>query len=88
MCRSYCDELYKHCGSAKYDGMNINSKYENGKAFCEAQMFNVVDKMDGIENCFEFDPSPFDTSQKTAASSWFILSVMNCFTIYWLSPTG
>ena len=56
VCKSFCDTLYSHCKDAKYEGSKIGDKYSDGRGFCEAQHFHVVDDN---EECFEFDNSPF-----------------------------
>ena len=56
VCKSFCDAVYSHCKDAKYNGIEIGEKYENGKAFCEAQHLHFVDSN---KDCFEFDDSFF-----------------------------
>lgn len=87
VCRSYCDQIYSHCRSAKYNGFSIGSNYESGVAFCKAQMFNVIVK--NGENCFEFDPTKFDAGTKTRMPSWLMLTIVTTgLTTRWLISSG
>ena len=67
ICKSFCDDIYTHCKDAKYDGNSIGTKYSNGKHFCEAQFFQVVD-----EDCFEFDEEIFANGSLHPAFSNFL----------------
>ena len=76
ICRSYCDEIFSYCGSAKYNGQSIAKNYENGKKFCEALAFNVVANKKESKNCFDFDPDLFDGVGRTGVRLWLMVAVI------------
>jgi hypothetical protein len=77
ICHSYCEEIFSYCGSAKYNGDSLASKYKDGIAFCEALAFNVVAKnLESKENCFQFDKQLFSRGSNTGSCQWLISTVL------------
>ena len=61
ICAHFCDDIYENCKSAEYGGRTIGDYYRNGKEFCTAQDFQVIDTN---HQCFDFDSSPFSISTR------------------------
>ena len=57
ICQSFCDELYKQCKTAEFNGNIISTLYKSSSHFCEANNFNVV-----TNDCFAFDGSVFSST--------------------------
>ena len=57
ICQRFCDELYKHCKSAEFNGNTIDTLYKTGVQFCEANNFQVVSN-----DCFAFDEGVFSAA--------------------------
>lgn len=85
VCKSFCDALYSHCKDAKYKDVQIGDKYSNGRAFCEAQHFGVVDDN---KKCFEFDNTPFDSeSTRLIAQLRITLAILFTWLLFYLQQT-
>lgn len=88
ICQSFCDDIYSHCKDAKHDGKKIGSAHSDGKSFCEAQYFKVLD--DDAEACFQFDDSLFGSASLYQACLQkvvllLIVSLTICFSWTWYS---
>lgn len=88
ICHSYCEEIFSYCGSAKYNGDSLSSKYKDGIKFCEALAFNVVGKNSkSSARCFNFDPDMFASGSRTELGQWLLPAVF-MITIYIYSWTN
>lgn len=61
ICLKFCEEMHEKCKQAEYGGRLIGDIYKDGKSFCEAQDFQVINSN---QQCFDFDPTPFSESIK------------------------
>lgn len=52
----FCEEIYDQCKDAEFRGKLLGDIYKNGRSFCEAQDFHVIESN---YQCFQFDPTPF-----------------------------
>jgi hypothetical protein len=75
ICRSYCEEIFSYCGSAKYNGHSLASKYKDGVTFCEALAFNVVAKNLENHHCFQFAPHLFGHGNRNGLCQWLLVVV-------------
>ena len=85
ICQSFCDDIYKHCKDAKYDGKTIGSAYSDGSQFCKAQFFNILD--DDTQACFKFDDSLFGSGSIQQARLQLVVVLLCISLIYYLSWT-
>ncbi len=69
ICQIFCDELYKHCKTAEFNGNIIGTIYKSGVQFCEANNFNVA-----TTDCFAFDEKAFSSAPY---STTFFFSLIN-----------
>jgi hypothetical protein len=79
ICLSFCEEIYKECINAEYDGRTIGDVYKSGVRFCQAQNFEVVRSN---KQCFTYDPEVFSKSMKTLSNNLlitFTLLFLLCF---------
>ncbi|XP_071496991.1 uncharacterized protein [Diadema antillarum] len=70
ICSEFCEATFEECKTAYYDGKNIGSEFGSGKAFCEANSFDVVH---GRDRCFNYDPTVFAKAPLTVGSLFLIL---------------
>jgi hypothetical protein len=71
ICSSFCNKIYENCKSAEYKNTTIQDIYKNGREFCEAQDFRIIDSN---HQCFEFDPTPFSRSNILYSNDWMFFS--------------
>ncbi|EDO46522.1 predicted protein [Nematostella vectensis] len=82
VCESLCDAVYEKCKDSSFQGKEIGAEYSNGKEFCEAQFFHVVNSKD--QECFDFDSGLFGTASCLSTSSTVYVAVSLICLKYWL----
>lgn len=80
VCKSFCNDVYKHCKDAKFGGKALSSVYSNGNEFCKAQHFNVLDE--DTQACYKFDDSLFATASLHKGCSFRVILLLVVSLIY------
>lgn len=81
ICKSFCNDVYKHCKDAKFEGKALSSVYSNGNEFCKAQFFNVLDD-ENTQACYKFDDSLFATASLHKVQAFKVISLLVVSLIY------
>lgn len=76
VCLRFCEELVEKCREAEYNGKTIGEIYRDGSSFCQAQDFKVVSSN---RQCFDFDSSPFNSSNHISACIFLIVTISQLF---------
>ncbi|KAF6023729.1 hypothetical protein EB796_017964 [Bugula neritina] len=79
VCEGFCEDVYSYCGKAGYSGKTIGEQFASGAEFCEAQTFRVIP---GDQQCFKFDPTVFDASERVAQSFLLMTFCVLVFILY------
>ncbi|KAK2551175.1 hypothetical protein P5673_027936 [Acropora cervicornis] len=80
VCKSFCNDVYKHCKDAKFEGKALSSVYSSGNEFCKAQHFNVLDE--DTQACYKFDDSLFATASLHKGCSFRVILLLVVSLIY------